>query len=57
MLLDLIRLFVWRLKVTNANFCNVQQQETKKFATHSAVTFFLEFKTANFLEQTNVFSD
>jgi len=56
MLLGLIRLFVWRLKVTNANFCNVQQHETKKFATHSAVTF-LEFKTANFLQPKNVSSD
>jgi hypothetical protein len=56
LLLGLICLFVWRLKVTNANFCNVQQHKTKTFAIHFAVTFFLEFKTANFLRPKNVFS-
>jgi len=50
LLLYLICLFVWRLKVTNANFCNVQQLQTRKFAIHFAVTFFLEFKTANYLQ-------
>jgi hypothetical protein len=54
LLLYIICLFVWGLKVTNAKFCNVQHPN---IATYSAVAFFLEFKTNNFLKQKNVFRD